>query len=244
MAAGGPLLGTFVKLPTTDVLDICASVLDLVVIDLEHSALSDSDVTVLLRHSHGIGLPALVRVPAVDPGRINRFLEAGAAGIQLSMLSTVAERDALFAACHYPPAGRRSVSLAHPTAEFGGLPLATYLAAERDAPPILAGQIESDVEGDLAELIAGLDVAFVGTTDLAVSRGLSSADCSLAAAVAEIGRCAADIGVAFGGWAARLEDISAAGLDDAAMVLLGSDLQILAAGIRQLAEGRPETPQQ
>lgn len=236
IAAGDRLLGTFIKLATTDVLDMCAPILDLVVIDMEHSTLSETEVVALLRHARGIGLPALVRVPAVDPGRINRLLEAGATGIQLSMLSTQAEREALQDVSQYPPIGHRSVSLAHPTAAFGGLALADYLSSERDARPFLVGQIESEVEGDLAELIAGLDVAFVGTTDLAVSRGLSGVDGSLADAVAEISRGASEAGVAFGGWASQLEAVAAAGLDGAAMVLLGSDLQILATGIRELAE--------
>ncbi len=241
IAAGDRLLGTFIKLATTDVLDMCAPVLDLVVIDMEHSSLSESEVTALLRYAHGIGLPALVRVPAVDSGRINRLLEAGATGIQLSMLATAAQRDELLDICRYPPAGRRSVSLAHPTAQFGGMALAGYLSSEREAPPFLVGQIESEVDGELTELIAGLDVAFVGTTDLAVSRGLSETDGSLIEAVAEIRRAAADAGVAFGGWASRLEAVTAAGLDEAAMVLVGSDLQLLAKGIRELADRPPGT---
>lgn len=236
IAAGDRLLGTFIKLATTDVLDMCAPVLDLVVIDMEHSTLSETEVVALLRHAHGIGLPALVRVPSVDPGRINRLLEAGATGIQLSMLSTRAQRDELRDVSQYPPLGRRSVSLAHPTAEFGGMALADYLSSERDARPLLVGQIESEIAGELTELIAGLDVAFVGTTDLAVSRGLSASDGSLADAVDEIRRCAGEADVAFGGWASHLESVAVAGLNDASVVLLGSDVQILAKGIRELAE--------
>lgn len=235
IASGDRLLGTFIKLATTDVLDMCAPLLDLVVIDMEHSTLTEREVVAQLRHAHAIGLPALVRVPSVDPGLINRLLEAGATGIQLSMLATVAERDALLDACQYPPAGRRSVSLAHPTAQFGAMSLADYLSAEHAARPFLVGQIESEIVGELTDLIAGLDVAFVGTTDLAVSRGLSAADGSLASAVAEISRGATEAGVGFGGWASKLGAVSVAGLDEAAMVLLGSDLQILAQGIRDLA---------
>lgn len=235
IADGDRLLGTFIKLATTDVLDMCAPVLDLVVIDMEHSNLSETQVVSLLRHAHGIGLPALVRVPAVDPSLINRLLESGAAGIQLSMLSTQAQRDELQDVSQYPPAGRRSVSLAHPTAEFGGMALADYLSSERDARPLLVGQIESAIDGELTELIAGLDVAFVGTTDLAVSRGLSGSDGSLVDAVDEIRRGTVKAGVAFGGWASQLDSASSAGLDEAAMVLLGSDVQILAKGIRDLA---------
>jgi 2-keto-3-deoxy-L-rhamnonate aldolase RhmA len=79
------LVGTFVKLPAVDVVEMCALAgFDFVVVDLEHSALSEQDAIGLVRHADVCGLPALVRVPAVDAPAVNRLLENGATGIQLS----------------------------------------------------------------------------------------------------------------------------------------------------------------
>ena len=62
-------MGTFLKLASTEVVDIVAAAgFDFAVADLEHSQLDDGDVRRLLRHSHAVELPMIVRVPAVDQG--------------------------------------------------------------------------------------------------------------------------------------------------------------------------------
>jgi 4-hydroxy-2-oxoheptanedioate aldolase len=230
LSDGRRVVGTFVKLPTVDVVELARSAgFDFVVIDLEHSALSESDAIMLVRHASVLGLPALVRVPRVDAARINRLLENGAAGIQLSMLRTTAQRDALVAATRYAPGGTRSISLAQHSAGFGGDGLAGYLRREADEPPILVGQIETASTDPLDRLLTGLDVCFVGTTDLSVDLG----DAPVADAVARIAAAAQDAGVAFGGWAPSVPGADALGLADATYLVIGSDLQILAAGLRR-----------
>src|SRR2546421_11595908 len=74
------LVGTFVKLPALDSIEIVAAALDFAVVDLEHSQLAEGDALRLVRHAAALGVPALVRVAAVDRGLVNRLLEAGAAG--------------------------------------------------------------------------------------------------------------------------------------------------------------------
>jgi 4-hydroxy-2-oxoheptanedioate aldolase len=194
-------------------------------------------VLALVRYGDLLGLPVVVRVPAVVPAAINRLLEAGAAGLQLSMLSSCTQRDALRAAATYGPSGGRSVSLAHRVAGFGATGLAAYLAAEAADPPLLVGQIEGRTVEPLAEVVAGLDVAFVGTTDLTVALGLdpaASADDARAvrAEVARVADTAATAGVAFGGWAPRADHVDELGLGAATYLVLGSDLQFLAAALR------------
>ncbi|MGH8862060.1 MAG: HpcH/HpaI aldolase family protein, partial [Jatrophihabitantaceae bacterium] len=172
LAAGRRVTGTFVKLASPDVLDVVhAAGFDCAVVDLEHSSLSESEALALVRYASALGLPALVRVPRVDAALVNRLLENGAAGIQLSMLRTVAQAGELRAATRYAPSGTRSLSLAHHAAGFGATGLAAYLQAEADDPPLLVGQIETAGTDDLADLLPGLDVCFIGTTDLSVDLG-------------------------------------------------------------------------
>jgi len=248
LAAGRRVTGTFVKLPSTDAVDLAAQAgLDFVVVDGEHSALAGGTILALVRHAAAVGLPALVRVPEVDGPWINRVLEAGAAGVQLSMLTARAQVEALIAATRYAPHGERSVSLAHPAAGFGAAGLADYLAAEERTPPLLVGQIETAATRDpLPGLIRGLDVAFVGTTDLAVALGLAgAADRSpLAARVAEIAAAARTAGVALGGWVAGADPdlVAAAGLGPARYLLAGSDLQFLGSALRAAGQGARRLP--
>jgi 2-keto-3-deoxy-L-rhamnonate aldolase RhmA len=246
LASGERVTGVFVKLPCPDVLELTAAAgFDFVVVDLEHSMLGEQEAFTLLRYADALGLPALVRLARVDLPLANRVLEAGAVGIQLSMLTSVAQREELQAAVAYGPAGRRSVSLSHVGAGYGATGLADYLAAERAAPPILVGQIESRTADPLEQVVAGLDVAFVGTTDLTVALGLDPADADgIRAQVDAVAADAAAAGVTFGGWAPRPDAADDLGLGPAGYLVVGSDLQFLGAALRAAAPSRsPSSPE-
>jgi 4-hydroxy-2-oxoheptanedioate aldolase len=232
---GPPLVGTFLKLPSLESVEIARSTgFDLVVIDLEHSQLDERAGLALTRHAAAIGLPVLVRTPAVDPAAINRLLEAGASGFQLSTLRTRSERDALVSATRYAPAGTRSVSLAHPVAEYSAVPLPEYLERSREGA-LLVGQIETATTVDtLAEVIAGLDAAFIGTTDLTVDMGKPGKldDPAVRARVREIADAATRAKIALGAWVPNLDMLGTLGVP-LRYVLIASDLQLLRAGFVQ-----------
>ncbi|MFJ9381350.1 aldolase/citrate lyase family protein [Streptomyces sp. NPDC101455] len=236
LTAAEPAVGTFVKLASPDVVELAAAVgFAFVVVDLEHSTLTERNAVDLVRHAHVCGLPALVRVPEVDAAAVNRLLEAGAAGIQVSMLTRVAQTEALVAAARFAPVGRRSVSLANRVARFGATPLARLLCAEQDDPPVLVGQIETARTDPLPELLAPLDVCFVGSTDLAVDLGLPPDPAVLRAAVDRVRAAARSAAVAFGGWAPTRDAAAHLGLGDAGYLVVGSDLQMLATALRVAA---------
>src|SRR5919204_2571367 len=95
------LVGTFVKLPALESIEIVAAELDFAVVDLEHSQLDEGDALRLVRHAHALGFSAMVRIPELERGLVNRLLEAGAAGIQLSTVRARAQVEALRRACVY-----------------------------------------------------------------------------------------------------------------------------------------------
>ena len=197
----GRLVGTFVKLPALESVEICAQSLDFCVVDYEHSQLSEADVLRFVRHAAAVGFAAVVRVPEVDRGLVNRLLEAGAAGIQLSSVRRVAEVRALASAAAYAPGGSRSISLAHPRARYGAVPLREYLASSE--APLVVIQLETrDTDDPPAELCrAGADVAFLGLTDLLVDCGLDEGAAS--ARADELVGAVAEAGIALGGFGAE-----------------------------------------
>src|SRR4051794_6717238 len=96
LAAGETLVGTFAKLAGADPAEVLAGAgFDFAIVDREHSQLSDEDARASVRAMRAAGLPALVRVPALDRGEVNRLLEAGAAGIQLSTVRSAAQTRGL-----------------------------------------------------------------------------------------------------------------------------------------------------
>jgi len=238
LRGGPPLVGTFVKLPALESVDLVRSLgFDLAVVDGEHSQLDEGAILSLLRHGAALDLPMLVRTSTRDAGSLNRMIEAGAAGIQLSTLRACAERDALVSATRYAPDGTRSVSLAHPAADYSGIPLAQYLERSKEFP-LLVGQIETASTIDpLPEILGGLDAAFIGTTDLSVDLGRPGMldDARVTGRVSEIATAASSAGVALGAWVASADALAKLGDARFRYVLVGSDLQALRAGLSMVA---------
>ena len=224
--------GVFVKLPTVETLEAVASAFDFCVIDREHSALGEADALALLRHARAIGFPALLRVLEPDAAAVNRALEAGAAGIQLSGVHTHDEVASARAAMSFPPGGRRSVSTAHAGAGFGSMSVEAYVRQEPE--PLLVVQIEDLTTDDPLEeiLSAGADVAFVGTADLAAAAGFDGA--RVAARIVEIAVAAAAAGIPFGGF--RLDR------EDARYRIAHSDVSMFADAVRGVRPPAPVKP--
>jgi len=238
LRGGPPLVGTFVKLPALESVDLVRSLgFDLAVVDGEHSQLDEGAILSLLRHGAALDLPMLVRTSTRDAGSLNRMIEAGAAGIQLSTLRACGERDALVSATRYAPDGTRSVSLAHPAADYSGIPLTQYLERSKEFP-LLVGQIETASTIDpLPEIMRGLDAAFIGTTDLSVDLGRPGMldDARVTGRVSEIATAASSAGVALGAWVASADALAKLGDARFRYVLVGSDLQALRAGLSMVA---------
>lgn len=238
LKSGPPLVGTFVKLPALESVDLVRSLgFDLAVVDGEHSQLDEGAILSLLRHGAALDLPMLVRTSSRDAGSLNRLIEAGAAGIQLSTLRARADRDGLVSATRYAPDGTRSVSLAHAGADYSGIPLAQYLERSKEFP-LLVGQIETASTDDpLPEILRGLDAAFIGTTDLSVDLGRPGMldDARVTGRVSEIAEAASRADIALGAWVPSAEALAKLGGARFRYVLVGSDLQSLRAGLSAVA---------
>jgi|GraSoiStandDraft_45_1057281.scaffolds.fasta_scaffold204533_2 4-hydroxy-2-oxoheptanedioate aldolase len=225
---GPALIGTFLKVPGTDALRTVAGAgFDLVIVDLEHSQLSEAQARELVAAADMLGVPSSVRIPEHDRGAVNRFLEAGADAIQLSSVRSAAQVEALMSDTRYSPGGGRSISLAHAAAGYGRRGLADHLGRMADEPPLVIAQVEQmATEAPAAIAAAGADVIFLGSTDLLVDAGLDAVaakgrgDEILAAAEAR--------GVARGSFAATGEQARELAARGVTYIALGSDLAMLA----------------
>ncbi len=234
--AAGPIVGTFVKLPSLDVIDVIAAAgFDFVVVDLEHSVLDVRTALELVRHAAALGVPALVRLAALDGDLVNRALEQGAAGVQLSTVRDHGTAAALRSATAYPPGGTRSVSLAQPAAGFGARSLVDHLAASAAAPPLVVGQIETaTTESTPADIAAALDVVFVGTTDLTVDLGRPGEldHPEVVSRVAAIAEATTGAGRMFGAFANSAVEIPALLTLGARYIVAASDIALLGSAMR------------
>jgi 4-hydroxy-2-oxoheptanedioate aldolase len=223
----GRVTGTFVKLGALEVIDILAVHYDFAVVDLEHSQLDDHQARSLIRHARALGFPVVVRIASPDRERVNRLLEAGAAGLQLSTVRSVADVVRLRSLMRYAPDGDRSISLGQSGADYGDVGLHEYLAGQGDGP-LLVAQIETATTDDpLADIAAaGPDVLFIGPMDLIVALDHDSE--RFDHRVAEIAEAAEQAAVALGG----------AGLASTRVRydVVGSDIATFKAGIDRLTQ--------
>jgi 4-hydroxy-2-oxoheptanedioate aldolase len=169
LTGSAPLRGCFVKLGGLEPVE-CAALAgaDFCVIDREHGALDEQTVFAQVGHARALGLPCLVRLPHVDPGAIGRWLDAGAAGVQIADVATAADAAALVAAARYAPAGARGVSPSQRDGGYGALSVAQLLGGAA-GEPVLVAQVERELGPETLDAIAatGVDVLFVGPVDLA-----------------------------------------------------------------------------
>ena len=191
---------------------------DWVILDTQHGAVAWDDLLGLFQALDLGGTRGLVRVGWCDPMQIMRALDLGAAGVIVPMVSTAEQARMAAEACRYPPAGIRS---------YG--PVRNYYAkAGAPAPePLCMVMIETaEALENLDAILAtpGVDGAFVGPVDLALSLGLGAAlvmpDEVLAAIDSIIAACQRH-GVIAG--------CAALGLDNARL-LAGRGMQFLALG--------------
>jgi 2-keto-3-deoxy-L-rhamnonate aldolase RhmA len=174
-----PALGTWVKLPAMEVMELVALAgFDFAVIDLEHSPIDLETAYRLIGIALHTGVAPLVRVPGLDAGLVQRVLDAGAEGIMVPHVDTVEQARAAVSAVRFPPLGSRGVGSTSRAGAWGATSREEYLRyGQREV--VLIAQIESAVGVANAGAIAaldGVDALLVGVADLSVSEGRTESD--------------------------------------------------------------------
>jgi 2-keto-3-deoxy-L-rhamnonate aldolase RhmA len=174
LQAGETLFGTFVNLGSPVATEIVARAgFDWLIIDLEHGAGTESD---LLANLHAMGATttaALVRPQSGERLRIGRALDLGAHGIMVPRVDLPEQAREAISFMRYPPDGARGLALGTRGAGLGELGHTEIGAINRRLLGII--QIESRSAVGHVEAIAeidGVDVLFVGPTDLSHSLGI------------------------------------------------------------------------
>lgn len=194
-------IGTFVKLPAPEVVEVLAAAgLDFVVIDNEHASLGSQTISSMIALALAYGIAPFVRVPGLAARDVQAPLDAGATGLLLPHVDGPAQAREAVAACRFPPLGNRGVSNSGRAGHWGRSGLAAYLRRGGEET-ILVAQLESPAAMRNATAIAdteGIDAVMVGPGDLAVSAGYDPADPRLAAIVAATEQSCALAGHALG----------------------------------------------
>ena len=138
-----------------------------VMIDQQHGAGGHAELAACLTAAKAAGVPAMVRVAALDFGLIGRALDAGAQGIMVPMIGTPRDAARLVRAVKYPPLGGRSLGPYRAKFMIEG----DYFAAA-NGWTVACGQIETaEAVENIGAICAtpGLDMICLGPNDLAIS---------------------------------------------------------------------------
>jgi len=168
LKAGLPQVGTWLSLGNVFAARLMARVgFPWLTVDLEHSPIGWDNAGQLFGAVADAGCICLARVPRGDHDYIKRVLDAGAHGIIVPMVNTVAEAKLAIAAAKYPPTGNRSVGGGMHAMNFNTTAGEYFKHANDEVLVIL--QTESPEGVRNAEEIyslPGVDAIFVGPHDL------------------------------------------------------------------------------
>ena len=165
--ADEPTFGAWCTIPSPWTAEIAArSGHDWICIDTQHGLIGYDVMLPMLQAVSAGGVPAFVRVPWNEPGTIMKALDAGASGVIVPMVNSVAEAKSVVGACRYPPDGYRSMG---PTRAR-----AVGIEWRRPICVVMIETVQAVGLSDEILAVPGVDAVFVGPNDLAVSAGLDS----------------------------------------------------------------------
>jgi 2-keto-3-deoxy-L-rhamnonate aldolase RhmA len=141
-------------------------------VEMEHSPISLESLRNLVLASRGLPAMILARVPVIETWCAKRVLDQGVAGVIFPFCSTSELAMKAVASCRYPPGGKRGsgaglASITWPEPEN------YYDSADENVMVICVIEQASAVEQiDQIAATPGIDVLFIGTSDLSFSLGL------------------------------------------------------------------------
>jgi 2-keto-3-deoxy-L-rhamnonate aldolase RhmA len=148
---------------------------DWMFIDTEHGAFNVQETTQLCIAALPTGVTPIVRVCAGALDEATRALDNGALGIVVPHVDTEADAKRIADAFHYPPMGHRSWG--GPPAVYGYQPPSTAEAQRAINAEILTVVMLESPEAvrnaDAIAAVPGVDVLFIGTSDLTAELGIS-----------------------------------------------------------------------
>lgn len=170
LRAGRPAFGSWIQFGHPAIAEVMAQAgFDWIGIDLEHSVIGLETAFTLIQAIELSGCTPLVRLSANDPVQAKRVMDAGAHGVIVPTVNSVADAHEAVAAVRYPPSGTRGVGLGR--AHAYGTRFHEYVR-ELEEGAVVAVMIEhrlgvEHVEEILA--VPGVDAVFIGPYDLSAS---------------------------------------------------------------------------
>lgn len=235
-----PTFGVIATIPSIQSVQALASGgLDWILIDMEHGPIDMTAAHAMIAATAGSTTVPLVRIASRDPSLCKAAMDLGVLGVCFPMICNGAHAQALVRAVRYPPAGDRLWGPFYAPMRWG-MPMPDYISSVDDAMLAIATIEHPDAVKHIDEIVSvpGLDLAFIGPGDLAMSLGIPGQfdHPRFKQAVADAETAVLRSTVALGGVARTPEQARQMLERGYATIVFGFDWMLLQQGVRRLIE--------
>ena len=168
---GKTAIGPFIGLPSPGITETMGWMgFDFVVIDCEHGPMDYETAEHMIRAAEVSGTTAILRIGLNEQQNIQRYMDAGAAGVMIPLINNYADAKKVVDAVKYPPVGKRG-AFAGRNARLGLQDMAEYIK-ESNEETFISLQIETPEGIENSEGIINTehaDAIFLGPGDLSVN---------------------------------------------------------------------------
>jgi 4-hydroxy-2-oxoheptanedioate aldolase len=145
-----------------------------VLIDGEHGTISLESVELMIMAAEASEVTPIVRPKTKDPDAILQAMDRGAMGVQVPHVNTAADARGVVESAKYSPLGNRGLAAATRPANYGfGLSPSDYVQEANRETLVCVQLEEAEALRNIDEIlrVEGVDVFFVGPSDLSQSMG-------------------------------------------------------------------------
>lgn len=237
LKAGQSVIGVVISVNNVEVAAQAANLgFDFLWIEMEHSPISLEGLRNMVLATRGLPAIPIARPPVNELWTAKRVLDAGALGVIFPFTRTPELARQAVAACRYPPQGLRGSGA--DLAQFRWpAPEGYYDFADENVLVVAVVEDTSAVSHiDEIAAIPGLDVLFIGTSDLSFSLGLRGRqdEARLDEAVGKIAAAAKKHGKVLGRPARTTEEIQRFAKQGFQFFMTGTEIDLMSAGAAQL----------
>jgi 4-hydroxy-2-oxoheptanedioate aldolase len=174
LAAGEPTLGVIVTVPSVAVVQTLVSAgVDWLILDMEHASIGPETLQAMIAATSGTAVTPLVRLPWAHAWQSKLPLDLGAKGIVFPMICSQEQAVSAAGSVKYPPEGNRLWGPFYAPMSWA-MPMPDYIASANANVLAIATIEDAAAIRNIDSIVStpGIDLAFIGPGDLAMSMGI------------------------------------------------------------------------
>ena len=144
---------------------------DFIFVDMEHGGFGMETVCDFITASKGAGIVPVIRIPALEEYFIGRLLDSGACGLIVPHVQTADDVKKVIRYAKYHPVGDRGLAPFRAHTDYAHVDVPEFMRQANENNMIVIMVEDKQAVENIDELISidGVDVVFIGTTDLSQS---------------------------------------------------------------------------